>query len=191
MQFMVEQSRNDAPFTVLNLDAQRRHLARFKPYMSEGEINDAESLLQKKEAELSAFVKGVMHENVARYSGREVLLDAPGRWAEAILYFMDIFTSCESMLSRLINKSRMENASRTRTEIVARRALRRKFAPFLVERRPSASIRTGSPMRRGENKAFQAYGMTVASVFETSGRKNYTAYGKKTAKEKKTAAVWK
>jgi hypothetical protein len=73
--------------------------------MSEGEINDAESLVQKKEAELSAFVKGVMHENVARYSGREVLLDAPGRWAEAILYFMDIFTSCESMLSRLINNA--------------------------------------------------------------------------------------
>jgi hypothetical protein len=105
MQFMVEQSRLDAPFTVLNLDAQRKHLERFKPYMSDGEIKEAESLMQEKEAELSAFVQGVMHENVATYPGRKVLLDEPGRWAESILYFMDIFTSCESLLSELINSA--------------------------------------------------------------------------------------
>jgi hypothetical protein len=104
MQSLHELTDDRTPTGVLNFEVQRARITKFSAYVDKDEIEAVRSVVKASEAQVSAFVKRVMHDNVADYaSDRQVMLDTPRSWADAIVYYFDLFATCEEKVFKMMN----------------------------------------------------------------------------------------
>ncbi len=106
MQSLHELAADKTPTGVLNFEVQRALITKYSAYVDKGELEAARSVVKESEAQVSAFVKSVMLDNVADYGrDRQVMLDTPRSWADAIVYYFDLFIDCEERVSKVINEA--------------------------------------------------------------------------------------
>lgn len=86
---------------VANFNAMRAAITRASPYMDEGDILEAHSLVKKAEEDTGRYVRMIMHTNK---NGEERLL-SPAAWCKAIMQFFGYFNKCETELIQIIRNS--------------------------------------------------------------------------------------